>query len=437
MNYTKRIFIICCYTGFLSAQETLTKTAAVALTLEHNYGILLANNTTKIAANNTSIYNTGYLPTLTGNGNATYTRNNSDLELQNGKNTTINNADSKNFGISIGLNYVLFDGFGRSYNFKKLQHTHHLSKLETKAVIERTIIQLFNKYYLVAELAQSKDLIETSLNISKTRLKREKYMYDYGQSTKLDLLNAEVDVNNDRIKLLNSIQLLNNSKREINLILGRNVATKFNVDPHVTFDLVFNLSSLIESSKLQNIAVQQLEKNIKIAALNIKINTATSVPSLHFNSSYKWNKTANDPTYTFANQTVKGINAGVNLRWNIFDGGRTKTRVANSKILAENLKLKESLLANEIELFVRNVFTQYQNALIIIDAEKKNVETNNHNFNRTNEQYKLGQITSIVFRQAQVNLINAQTNLNKATYAAKIAALNLLQLSGALLESSF
>ena len=437
MKLIKTILFISCFSGLLTAQETLSKKEAVAITLKNNYGILISNNQDEIATNNATIYNTGYLPTITGNGNINYTNNNSDFTLQNGEKSQINNASSQNYGASIGLNYVLFDGFGRAYNFKKLQQAAHLSKLETKALIEQTILHLFNNYYFVAEHEQHKKLSETSLKISKTRLTRAQYMYEYGQTTKLEILNAEVDVNNDRITLINIAQLLDNSKREINLILGRDVSTKFNVVDTVKYNLVFNLETLIDDALQQNITIQQLKKSMTIAALDIKINSAGYSPSLHFNGGYRWNKTTNDATFKFDQQSLSGINAGVNLTWNIFDGGRTKTKVANSKIIADNLKIQASLLKDQLELYVRNAFTLYQNDLIIIASEKKNVETNQRNFNRTKERYKLGQVTSIEFRQAQINLLNAQTNLNKATYAAKNTSLHLLQLSGKLLVQEF
>jgi len=72
-----------------------------------------------------------------------------------------------------------------------------------------------------------------------------------------------------------------------------------------------------------------------------------------------------------------------------------------------------------------------------LQAENKNVETNHRNFTRTEEQFKLGQISSIEFRQAQLNLLDAQSNLNEAKYEAKNAELRLLQLSGDLLNTTF
>ena len=67
-------------------------------------------------------------------------------------------------------------------------------------------------------------------------------------------------------------------------------------------------------------------------------------------------------------------------------------------------------------------------------AEAKNLSINELNFERTEEQFKVGQVTSVEFRQAQLNLLNAATNLNTAKFDAKVIELNLLQLSGQLMD---
>lgn len=50
---------------------------------------------------------------------------------------------------------------------------------------------------------------------------------------------------------------------------------------------------------------------------------------------------------------------------------------------------------------------------------------------------KLGQVISIEFRQPQINFINAKTVLNNATFDAKLIELQLLQLSGDILNVTF
>ncbi|UMB61444.1 TolC family protein [Lutibacter sp. A80] len=438
MNYINKIaivFSLCLTSGF--AQEKLTKQEAVNLALENNYGILIAKNNIKIAENNASINNSGYLPTITASAGVNYNLDDTEYTLQNGTVSETNGAESNSYNASIGVNYTLFDGLGRSYNYKKLKEAHNLSELEAQTVIENSLLQIFSIYYNVAQLTENSKNISESLNVSKQRLLRAKYGFDYGQNTKLEVLNAEVDVNNDSISYINTQRLLANSKRDLNLVLGRNVNTNFSVDTDISFNLAFDLNTLIEKAKEYNIEIQKVNKNLQISQFEIKINKSNLLPSLSLNSSYGLNKYNNDATFTYAEQLSKGLNAGLSLNWNVFDGGSTKTSIQNAKIYEDNLKVQKEQALNELERNVANALEIYNNSLFILNAEEKNVETNKNNFSRTEEKFKLGQATSIEFRQAQLNLLNAQSSYNTAKYDAKNAELVLLQLSGQLLDTDF
>ncbi len=438
MSY-KNIVLTAVFLSFSvsQAQELLSKENAIKLALENNYGIKIAKNKIKIAENNASIYNSGYLPKVTANAGANYNNNSSEFTSQSGDKSEINDAESKVYNASIGLNYTLFDGLGRTYNYKKLKETYNLSELEAQAIIESSVLQIFATYYDVAQLTVDAINILESLKISKQRLERANYSFDYGQSTKLQVLNAEVDVNNDSIRYINTQRFLANSKRDLNLLLGRTITADFTVDTDVAFNLIFNYQNLLEKAKSHNIEMQKVAKSIELSDFDIKINKSDLYPTLNFNSSYGFNKYDNDITFTNAEQLSKGLNAGVSLNWNLFDGGNTKTRIQNSKIVADNLQVQKEQVENELERSIANALEIYNNALFILNSEDKNVETNKRNFSRTEEQFKLGQITSIEFRQAQVNLLNAQSNLNLAKYDAKNAELKLLQLSGELLSQEF
>jgi len=279
------------------------------------------------------------------------------------------------------------------------------------------------------------------LSISKDRSLREKYNYEYGQNTQLDVLNSEVDVNNDSISLLNISRELSNAKRDLNVVLGRSVTTDFEVDTIVNYVLDLNYDNLLKSAKENNVLLLQADKNVELSNYDLKINKSGWMPVIGVNGAYGWNNlnvdTDNGNAFSLASQTSKGINAGLNLTWNIFDGGSTKTRVDNAKIAIDNSEIQKEQIEQDLERNVANAWETYQNALFILQAEQKNVDTNKRNFSRSEEQFKLGQIISVEFRLAQVNLLNAVNNLNKAKYAAKIAELRLLQLSGQLLGADY
>jgi outer membrane protein TolC len=181
--------------------------------------------------------------------------------------------------------------------------------------------------------------------------------------------------------------------------------------------------------------LKKTEKNLAISKFNIKINSASYLPRVGLTSSYGWNKSQNPATSFLAQSSSNGLNAGLNLTWNIFDGGSTKTRVANSKIAVENQQILLQQQHETLENTLKNTWSLYNNKLFVLRAQEKNVISSQNNFDRTKERYNLGQVTSIEFRQAQINFINSKTAYNNTKFDAKLIELELLQLSGELLNT--
>ncbi|MCK5678219.1 MAG: TolC family protein, partial [Flavobacteriaceae bacterium] len=215
----------------------------------------------------------------------------------------------------------------------------------------------------------------------------------------------------------------------------------FKVDTTVSYAIDLTYNNLLNSAKANNTILLQAEKNIELSNFDLKINKSNWMPIIGVNGAYGWSnldlESNTSNAFSLAAQTSSGINAGLNLSWNIFDGGATKTRVKNAKISIDNSNILKEQIEQDLERNVANAWETYQNALFILQAEQKNVDTNKRNFSRSEEQFKLGQIISVEFRLAQVNLLNAVNNYNKAKYIAKIAELKLLELSGKVLGADY
>ena len=131
------------------------------------------------------------------------------------------------------------------------------------------------------------------------------------------------------------------------------------------------------------------------------------------------------------------LSGGLNLSWNLFDGGATITRVRNAKVNLETQQLQKENILLSIQRDFDNAWDDYMNKLEIYNIQEKNIITAQNNFDRTQEKFKIGQVNSIEFRQAQLNLLNTELSRNQAKYAAKLAELQLLQISGELLNVEF
>lgn len=435
-----RIYITCIVIFFgivANAQKVISTDEAVKLALEHNYGIKIATNTVEIAENNKDILNTGFLPTLTGNAGANYNLDNTEAEFSNGESTSLNGAESSRYNASVNLNYILFDGLGRHYDYKRLKEEYSLSELQARETIENTITQLLTVYYDVARRTENLKSLNETIEISKDRLIRQEYQFEYGQNTKLDVLNAEVDINNDSINIINVKQSLINAKRDLNFVTGNTIKEEFAVDTTITFLLQLNKQELLRKLNENNVTLIQNEKNIAINEFILKANKSGYLPTIGLSGIYGWNENNNNAASFVALSTNTGLSAGLNLSWNLFDGGGTITRVRNAQINLENQKLQKELLKLDIERNFNNAWDDYQNKLKIFQVQETNIETAKNNFSRTQEKFKLGQVTSIEFRQAQFNLLTAELSRNQAKYDAKLAELFVLQLSGELLNVQF
>ena len=435
MNLRKIVFVFMSfYMTSITAQKLVSISEAIELALENNYGIKIISNNKEIAKNNAGVLNSGYLPTVTSSSGATFNRDNLEAEFANGESTALNGAKSSRYNASINLNYTLFDGLGRYYDYKRLKETYKLSELQARETIENTIAQLYVVYYNVAQVTENVTVLEKTLTVSKDRITRASYQFEYGQGTMLNVLNAQVDINNDSINLINAKQQLVNTKRDLNVVLGNVISSEFRVDTTIDFKLDIDQNDLANKVKSNNVNLLQLDKNIMINTFIVKANKSGYLPSLGLTGSYGWNKGNNNAASFVAVSTNTGLSGGLSLSWNLFDGGATATRVSNAKIELENRSLEKESMVIDIERNFNNAWDDYQNKLTIFQVQENNIITSTNNFNRTQEKYKLGQATSIEFRQAQLNLINSELNRNQAKYAAKIAELTVLQLSGELLN---
>lgn len=418
-----------------NAQQLLTAEEAVKLALEHNYDIKIANNDVKVSENNSNILNTDFLPSITGNAGASLDVQNTDGQLANGESRIAEGAETRRYNASLNLNYTLFDGLGRRYNYKTLKEQYQLSELEARETIEVTILQLFSVYYSVAQLSENTLALEETIKISQDRLERAGFQFDYGQSTKLDVLNARVDINNDSINFINTSQQLKNTKRDLNVILGNHVSEAFEVNTNLSFLNELRKPSLLEKVKANNVTLLQIEKNIAINEYQVKASKSRFLPTVGIVGSYGWNEVSNNSPLAFVLQNTNvGFSGGLNLSWNLFDGGSTITQVKNAKINLETQKLQKEQVIMDIERNFNNAWDDYQNKLLIFRVQEANILTAQNNFERTEEKFKIGQATSIEFRQAQLNLLNSELSRNQAKYEAKLAELTVLQISGELLN---
>lgn len=415
----------------LFSQSVLTLEDAKLLTLENNFGIKIAKNNVQLAENQTDRSVNGYLPTVSASGGVNGSFGGSTQQFSTGQENNVSSAFNWGANASVRADYTLLDK-RRDLGLDQLKENLKLSNLELTQSIEQNLLQVYVSYYQLALQRENVEVLTESIEISKERLRRAQTQLELGQGNGLDVLNAEVDIKRDSVNLLNALLNVENEKRNLNFAMGRDARVDFDVVASTDIDTSLNLDELVASAKADNIALQINRQTLSVNEMDLDIIEAETKPTLSAGASYDF-AFSDNATGSFIDQSnSRGLSANVSVAWTLYDGSRD-IRKQNVALNLTNLKLQAELVEQQLERDIINAWATYQNSIFILEVEESAVATNRENFTRTEDQVKFGRLTSLEFRQAQLNLLNAQTSVNNARLNAKLAEIQLLALVGRLL----
>ncbi len=295
------------------------------------------------------------------------------------------------------------------------------------------MLQLSQVYHELARLQQQTASLDSTLAISQQRLQRAEYANEYGQTTQLDILNAQVDLDSDSINWLNSRQSLENTRRDLNLIMGVPSDSTYQIRENVQLRKDLIAEQVKQSALSKSSSMLTAEQRLEIAELSVNVNKSSWYPSLAASGGYQY-RGSDDPNGAFLiGSSSYGPTAGLNLTWNIFNGS-TSTQLKNAKLQLERSEIDLERNREQVATDALNAQGAYQNALYVLQASERTVATARNNYERSEESFKQGSIGSIEFRQAQLNLLNAELQLSRALYDAKNNELQVLALMGELVN---
>ncbi|MFL2582092.1 MAG: TolC family protein [Flavobacteriales bacterium] len=420
--------------SILNAQE-LNLEEAIRIALSNNYGIIIAQQ--EEAAFKTDIHPgaVGLLPTVDANGAGSYSYSSTNQEFNGGIFPAIEGmeASQNSQSAKVSASYLLFNGGSRIKLYSKLKASGDLSEIQTKITIESTLVQVVNAYYEVVRVHNQLELVKSSLNLSRDRLGRIEINHEYGNTSKIDVLNAQVDFNSDSSNYVNTELKLRQSKNELNFLLGRKIATEFNVNEDVELPNVREVSEYIKNAKENNTLVMLSNIQLNMAEMDKKISTSNFMPILSTNLDYGYSGSASD-VGVFKSASSIGYTGSVSLKWNLFDGFKKQRALEKAKINIEvNTNKKQQTLLN-IEKEVQNYYDALSHNIRLLNLENQNKVVAKINLERSKDLLNNGSITSFQFRQAQLNLLQIENRINNLNYAIKVYDYQLLRMTNELVK---
>jgi len=417
------------------AQKVFGLNDCIGIGLERNFSIRVARNSETISNNNYSLGNAGYLPTLDLTSRYSGTLNNPKQNLTSGGQNVTNGVYNTTVNAGITLGWTIFDGFNVQTTYKKLNELKKLGSMNTQLTAENLIADIISGYYIYIQQVQLLNNLKYAVTLSKERLRIDEDRYLLGSSSKLQVLQSRVYLNADSSRLSKQHEVIRAAQIRLNELMAvEDMGMQFSSRDSsivVNPDLIYE--KLLEETLIDNTSLIIAYKNKTISEYDYKIIVSRSYPYLNLSTGYSYNLNTYS-TGANKNQITNGMNYGVTLGVNIFDGFNQRRSINNSSIELKNKELRYFEIEQGIKADIITIYNGYSNNLRLIKLEEQNLETATENLSIALERYKLGSLSGIDLREVQKSLLDAKERLLIIQYQAKLAEISLQLISGKIME---
>lgn len=411
------------------AQEVLTLEEAVEIALENNYDIRLAKNNSKVDSLGVSPGFAGMLPRVFAQASTNNSTQNISQTRSDGNIIELDNAKNNNLSYGVGLDWTIFDGLGMFARYDQLKELEKLGKAELQSTVLNRVSDVMVTYYDLVNQQQQLKALDSTLVISEQRVELADNRFSIGKSSKLEVLNAQVDLNTDKTLQIRKREQYQNTKIRLNEILGRDTHIDFKVKDEVLIATDLQLAELELLATTQNPELQVKLINKRISELELKQIKGSRFPRISANTGYNFSDSESSLGFTTKNN-AQGWNYGLSATIDIFNGSNQNRSEKIAKLQIENSGI---FIKQQTQTIISQLHTAYQTYLTnlsLIELETGNEDIAKENLDITLAKYKIGTIPTIEFRTAQLNYINASLRLSTAIYQAKLSEIILKQLAG-------
>jgi outer membrane protein TolC len=407
----------------------------ISIGLERNFSILVAKNDETISKNNFTLGNAGLLPTIDLTGQHLGTLNNSTLNLTDGTHSVSNGIFNTNTIGSVSLGMNIFSGFKAVTTYKKLGELNQVGQLNTQLTIENFISDIVSGYYNYILQVQLMNNLKYALTLSRERLRIDGDRYLLGSGSKLEVLQSRVYVNSDSSNLSRQNEVIRSAQIRLNEMMAvENLGNEFSSkDTSIDVNPGLLYEKLLGETIGNNTNLLIASKNKTISEYDYKLIVSRSYPYLNFSGGYSYNLNIYTQS-TNKSQLTNGMNYGLTLGVNLYDGNNRRKDIRNSSIERDSKELRYREVEQGIKADLLSIYSAYSNNLRLISLEEQNYQTAKENLDIALERYKLGSLSGIDLREVQKSLLDARERLISAHYQAKLAEVSLQLISGKIME---
>jgi Outer membrane protein len=400
-----------------SVPETLTLDQALRFALENNYAIRQARERLREQEGLIVEVRADALPNVSLSGS--YTRDDKDFVSPGG------GRGYQDWTVGVYVRQLIYSGGGVKAALDAAKTVREAAALEIQAVVDDVLLQVRTRFADVLLARERIEVQEQSVELLREQLQTVKNRFEAGSVSQFEVLTAEVALANAQPALINARNAFRIAIDELRRVIGYRGGFGADLQKVPEFEgelsyepVSYDLESALAAARAKRPELLRLEQLERAREAGVSVARSAYLPELAVTAGYEGRKQSGSNSFS---DTEDGWTAGITGSWAIFDGARTRGRVAQARaqLNQARLSLSEQMLAIEVE--VRRALSSLQEAAELAEAAGKVVEQATEALRLADVRYRNGAATQLDVLQARVALTEAQLNRLEANYRHTVA----------------
>jgi outer membrane protein TolC len=318
----------------------------------------------------------------------------------------------------------VFDGYAQmrqtvfSFKLQKAIRAASLARTVGEEEVQRTrqavallAVRAYNEYLLSIEKVA---VGEKAVRQKEKHLEMAQNRRTAGVATELDVLRSAVDLENTRAILIRLKGEADQSRGRLNAAMVRPVGTPIEPTDTLTYtSFEITPEEAERRAWSERPEAKAIALNERIYSELIGIAQADSRPRLDFYGAYGWS--VREPSNFFDSDFARWT-AGVTLTIPVFDGFRTRGKVAQARAERNKISQDRVTLENRIRLEAKEGVDRLNVARSVLEAADLNVSQAQRALVMTQANYQHGAATTLDVIDAQAALTLADSNRIQALF---------------------
>jgi len=341
---------------------------------------------------------------------------------------------NQNWNADIKVQQSIYAGGRITSALRSAKLTREQALLNYQATLADTLLAVRVAYDDVLVAAQQMAVHEASVQLLTHELEDMQKRFDAGTVPQFDVLRAQVELANERPRLIQAKNDFHIGKDNLlNLLAVRLPQT-------VWEDVPLQLSGTLEAIPceidLPAALASALKKRPELAALrkaqalrreDLANARSGYKPNAQLFGGYQWQSL---PYENNLSADLSGWIAGAQLNWSIFDGQLTRGKVMEAKARYEQAQLDVDASGRQIELDARTAYSNFIEAREVLESQKMVQEEAQEALRLAEARRQAGTSTELDVLSAQTALTQARTTQAQALHDYAVARARLQRALG-------